>query len=190
MNDGYIPPSIRIPNLECDSSLEHVDYNIERLSEMLTNEGNIHGNIHPFEVLNCIVPIIIGVCRLVDKPAQDHEDDTFCLQTRLKSCHQEDIKNLKGELNRIRGNDIYKILKDARNNTVAHINTSYAKYGDTQSALLKDAICLIERKDRLKKLIKNINSLIHKVEMSIKKEEGKPLNVATFTIRVQVTESD
>ena len=150
MKDGYIPPSIRIPSLELDSSLAHVDYNIEKLSKILTNEGNIH----PFEVLNCIVPIIIGVCRLVDKPAQGREDDTFCLQTRLESCHQEDIKDLEDELNCIRGNDIYKILKDARNNTVAHINTSYAKYGDTQSALLKDAIYLIERKDRLKKINK------------------------------------
>ena len=50
--DSYIPPSIRIFNLDFDSCLEHVDYNIEKLSKMLTTEGEIH----PFDVLNYIVP--------------------------------------------------------------------------------------------------------------------------------------
>ena len=180
--DHYIPPTLRIPNLDFDSCLKHVDYNIEKLSEMLTNEGNVD----PFEALNYIVPIITNVCRLVDKPARGYEGDTFCFQTRLKSCHQEDLKKLKSDLGSIRGNDIYQKLKEARNHTVAHTSSSYQGYGATQIALLEDARYLIEREDRLKNLVESMKSLIHHVEMSVRKEEGKPLNVATFTIQIIV----
>lgn len=116
---------------------------------------------------------------------QDRED-AFCLQTRLKSCHQEDIEKLESELENIRGNDIYQKLKDARNHTVAHTHTSYKEYGATQKALLEDAIYLIKRENRFKNFVSNIKSLIHHVEMSVRKKEGKPLNVATFTIQIQV----
>lgn len=180
--DGYIPASLRIPNLDFDSCLKHVDYNIEKLSEMLTNEGNVH----PFEVLNYIVPIITNVCKLIEEPTRGHEDDTFCLQTRLKSCHREDIEKLENELGSIRGNDIYEKLKNARDKTVAHTNSSYQKYGATQIALAEDAIFLIKREDRLKNLVANIRSLIHNVEISVRKKEGKPLNADTFTIHIRV----
>ena len=177
--DDYIPATLRIPNLDFDSGLEHIDYNIERLSKMPTPEGNVN----LFEVLNYIVPIITNVCRLVDKPANRHEDDTFCLQTRLKSCHQEEIENLKSKLESIRGNDIYQKLKNARNNAVAHTNASYQRYGATQKALVEVARYLIVREDRLKNLVSNIKSLIHDIEISVRKKEGKPLNTDTFTIR-------
>lgn len=180
--DGYIPASLRIPNLDFDSCLKHIDYNIEKLSEMLTNEVNVH----PFEVLNYIVPIITNVCKLVEEPTQKHEDNTFCIQTRLKTCHQEDIEKLESELGNIRGNDIYGILKEARDKTVAHTSSSYQGYGTTQKALLEDAIYLIEREGRLKSLVKSINSLIHHVEISIRKKEGKPLNADTFEIHIRV----
>ena len=180
--DDYIPASIRIPNLDFDSCLKHVDYNIEKLSEMLTNEGNVD----PFEALNYIVPIITNVCRLVDKPVRGHEDDTFCLQTRLKSCYQEEKEKLESELGSIRRNDIYQKLKEARNHTVAHTSSSYQGYGATQIVLLEDARYLIEREDRLKNLVESMKSLIHHVEMSVRKEEGKLLNVATFTIQIIV----
>ena len=179
--DGYIPASIRISrHLDFDSCLEHVDYNIEKLSKILTTEGEVH----PLDVLNCIVPIITNVCRLVDKPANHHEDDTFCLQTRLESCHQEDIGKLKSELGNIRRNDIYQKLKDARNKTVAHTNSSYQKYGATQKALLEEAIYLIEREDQLKNLVESIRSLIHHIEISVREKEGKPLNDETVFIQV------
>ena len=48
--DDYIPPTLRILNLDFDSGLEHIDYNIERLSKMPT----IEGNVNLFEVLNAI----------------------------------------------------------------------------------------------------------------------------------------
>ena len=182
--DDYIPASIRIPNLDFDSCLKHVDYNIEKLSEMLTNEGNVD----PFEALNYIVPIITNVCRLVEKPTNRDEDDTFCLQTRLESCHREDIENLKSKLESIRENDIYQKLKQARNKTVAHTSTSYQGYGATQKALLEDAIYLIECEDRLKNLVESIKSLIHRVEMSVRKKESKPLNADAFTIQIIVPE--
>ena len=179
--DNYIPASIRVPvHLDFDSCLEHVDYNIENLSEMLTNEGNVH----PFDVLNYIVPIITNVCKLVDKPARRHEDDTFCISTRLESCHEEEIEKLKSELGNIRGNVIYKKIKDARNHTVAHINSSYQGYGATQKALAEVAIYIIEREDHLKNLVSNIKSLIHNVEMSVRRKEGKPLNTDTFSFQV------
>ena len=181
--DNHIPPSLRILNLDFDSCLKHVDYNIEKLSEMLTNKGNFQ----PFDVLNYIVPIITNVCRLVEKPANRHENDTFCLQTRLKSCHQEDIKKLKSELENIREkNDIYQKFKNARNKTIAHTNSSYQVYGSTQKALLDDAIYLIEHENRLKNLVESIKSLVHNVEISIRKREGKLLNAATFTIQIRV----
>lgn len=180
--DGYIPATLRIPNLDFDSCLKHVDYNIEKLSEMPTDEGNVH----PFDVLNHIVPIITNVCRLADKPARGHEDDTFCLQTRLKSCHQEEIENLKRKLESIRRNDIYQKLKQARNNTVAHTNASYQRYGATQKALAEVATYLIECEDRLKNLVESIKSLIHDIEMAVRKKEGKPLNADTFTIQIRV----
>ena len=183
MKDGYMPASLRILSLEFDSCLKHVYYNIEKLSEMLTNEENVH----PFEVLNCIVPIITSVCKLVDRPAKHHEDNTFCLQTCLKFCHQKDIGNLESELQSIRENSIYQKLKQARNETVAHINSLYQEYEATQNALLEDAIYLIvECEDRFKNLVKTIESLIHKVEMSIRKKEGQPLNADTFTIEIKV----
>ena len=184
--DDYIPASIRVPrHLDFDSCVEHVDYNIERLSEMLTNEGNVH----IFDVLNYIVPIITNVCRLVEEPTNRDKDDTFCLQTRLKSCHQEDIEKLESELQDIRGNDLYQKLKYARNKTVAHTSSSYQGYGATQNALLEEAIYLIEREDRLKNLVSNIKSLIHHVEVSVRKKEGKPLNVATFSFSIRADNS-
>ena len=169
--DDYIPASIRIPvHLDFDSCLKHVDYNIKKLSEMLTNEGNVH----IFDVLNYIVPTITNVCKLVEEPTQGHADDTFCISTRLESCHQEDIEKLKRELENIRGNDIYEKLKNARNKTVAHTSSSYQGYGATQKALAEDARYLIKREDRLKNLVSNIKSLIHNVEISVRKKEGKP----------------
>ena len=180
--DDYIPATLRIPNLDFDSCLKHVDYNIEKLSEMPTNEGNVH----PFDVLNHIVPIITNVCRLIDKPVRGHEDDTFCLQTRLKSCHQEDIENLKRKLESIRRNDIYQKLKQARNKAVAHTNASYQRYGATQKALVEVATYLIEHEDRLKNLVESIKSLIHNVEISVRKKAGKPPNADTFTIQIIV----
>ena len=180
--DGYIPPSLRILNLDFDSCLEHVDYNIEKLSKMMPNEGNVH----PFEVLNHIVPIITNVCKLVEEPTRGHEDDTFCLQTRLKSCHREDIEKLESELGSIRGNDIYEKLKNARDKTVAHTNSSYQGYRATQKALVEAAIFLIKREDRLKNLVASIRSLVHNVEMSVRKKEGKPPNVDTFSIQIIV----
>lgn len=41
--DGYIPASLRIPrHLDFDSCLEHINYNIEKLSKMITTEGEAH----------------------------------------------------------------------------------------------------------------------------------------------------
>lgn len=182
--DDYRPASIRIPNLDFDSGLEHVDYNIESLSKMPTTEGSVN----LFDVLNYIVPIITNVCRLVDKPVRGHENDTFCLQTRLKSCHQEEIENLKRKLESTRENDIYQKLKDARNNAVAHTNSAYQGYGATQIALAEVATYLIEHEDRLKNLVKSIKSLIHDIEISVRKKEGKPPNADTFTIQIIVPE--
>lgn len=182
--DDYMPASLRIPNLDFDSSLEHVDYNIEKLSEMPTNEGNID----PFEVLNYIVPIITNVCKLVEEPTLGHKDDTFCISTRLESCHHEEIENLKRKLENIGANDLYQKLKYDRDKTVAHTNTSYQGYGATQKALAEDAIYLMKREDRLKNLVSNIKSLIHEIEMSVRKKEGKPLNADTFTIQIIVPE--
>lgn len=181
--DEYIPASLRIPeHLDFDSCLEHVNYNIEKLSKIATTKGEAH----PFEILNYVVPIITNVCRLVDKPARNYENDTFCLQTRLESCHQEDIEKLKSELKNIQGNDIYAILKNARNNTVAHTNSAYEGYKATQKALEEVAYSLIDREYRLKKLVSKIKYLIHNVEMSIRKKEGKQLNADTFTIQLHV----
>lgn len=98
------------------------------------------------------------------------------------------MENLKSELKSIGGNDIYQKLKNARNNAVAHTNASYQKYGATQKALLEDATYLIEREDRLKNLVESIKSLIHEIEMSVRKKEGKPLNSDTFTIQIIVPE--
>ena len=178
---NYKPASIRASvHLDFDSCLDHVDHNIEKLSEMLTNEGKVH----LFDVLNYIMPIITNICKLVDKPARDYKDDTFCISTRIDSCHQEDIENLNSELGNIRWNDIYQKLKNARNNTVAHINSSYQGYRATQKALEDVAIYLIKREDHLKSLVSNIKSLIHNVEMSVRKKEGKPLNVDIIAIQV------
>ena len=183
MRDGYIPASIRPCNLEFDSCLEHVNYNIEKLPEMLTNEGNVGR----FEVLDCIGSIITNVCRLVDETAvRRNANDTFCISTRLNACHQEDMGKLKSELESIKKNDIYQRLRYARNKTVAHTHILYQGHGDTQEVLLEIAKYLIEREDRLKKLMVSIASLVHSVEISIRKREGKPLNAFTFTIHVQV----
>lgn len=179
--DDYIPASIRIPmHLDFDSCLEHIDHNIERLPELLTTEGKVN----PYDVLNHIVPIITNVCKLIEKPTRGHENDTFCISTRLESCHQEDIEKLKSELGNIRGNDIYHKLKDARDKAVAHTNSLYQEYGATQKALAEVAISIIKREDRLKNLVSNIKSLIHNVEMSVRRKEGRPLNTDTFSIRV------
>lgn len=182
MREGYIPASIR-PCLEFDSCLEHVNYNIEKLPEMLTNEGDV-GH---FEVLDCIGSIITNVCRLVDERAvYRNANDTFCISTRLNSCHQEDMGKLKSELESIKGNDIYQKLSYARDKTVAHTNILYRGHRDTQKLLLETAEYLIEREDRLKKLMVIIASLVHDVEISIKKRKGEPLNSFTFTIKISV----
>lgn len=179
--DDYIPPSIRILNLDFDSCLMHVDYNIKKLSEILTNEEAVHS----FNVLNYIVPIITNICKLVEEPTQGHADDTFCISTRLESCYQEDIEKYKHELTTIRGNDIYAILKKARDKTVAHTNSLYQGFEATQKVLLEVAKNLIKhKKDRLINLVKSIQSLIHNVEISIRKKEGKPLNSVPFNLKL------
>ena len=103
-------------------------------------------------MLNCLVPIITNVCRLVEEPTRKHEKNTFCLQTRLESCHQKDIEKLERELKNIRGDHIYEKLEKARNNTVAHTHSSYQNYGATQRSLLEDAEYLIKHEDRLNKI--------------------------------------
>ncbi len=123
--------------------------------------------------------------KLVEKPTSGHENDTFCIFTRLESCHQEDIEKFKEELKNIKGNDIYGILKDARNQTVAHISSAYEGYRATEEALVEAANYLIECEDRFKNLVKSIKSLIHNVEISVRKQEGKPLNMDTFHIVVK-----
>lgn len=185
MKGDFIPATLRIlGSLEFDSCLKHVKYNIEKLSEMLTNKENTH----PFEVLNCIGSIITNIYRLMDAPTRQHDiDRTFCIQTRLESCHQEDIEKFKSELESIRQDEIYKRIKKSRNRTVAHTHTLYQRYEATQNALLEDAIYLVvERKDCLEKLVKDIESLIHHVEMSIKKKNGEPLSIGMFTIKITV----
>ena len=178
--DDYIPASIRIPmHLDFDSCLEHVDYNIEKLSKMLTNQEQEH----PFDVLNYIVPIITNVCKLVEKPTRGHKDDTFCISTRLESCHEKDKEKLKRELENIRENDIYKKLKDARNKTVAHTSSSYQGYKATQEALAETAT-YFKRENRLKNLVESIKFLMYDVEMSVRKKEGRPLNADTFSFQV------
>ncbi len=123
--------------------------------------------------------------KLVEKPTSGHENDTFCIFTRLESCHQEDIEKFKEELKNIKGNDIYGILKDARNQTVAHISSAYEGYRATEEALVEAANYLIEREDRLKNLVEHIKFLIYNVEISVRKQEGKPLNMDTFHIVVK-----
>lgn len=89
----------------------------------------------------------------------------------------------------IRRNDIYQKLKDARNKTVAHTNSSHQGYAATQKALLEDAIYLIEREDRLKNLVASIRSLIHHIEISVREKEGKPPNADTFSFSIEVVNS-
>ena len=177
---NHIPASIRIPNKDFDSCLSHIDYNIDKLSKMQNNKENTH----PYEVLNCIDSIITNICKLVEKPTRGHENDTLCISTRLESCHQEDIQDLKSKLQNIRTNDIYKILKDARNHTVAHIHSKYEEYGATQKALLAATNHLFEDEDRLKQLVEQVRTLIHFVEVSVRKKEGKPINSVDFTLHI------
>ena len=102
--DDYIPPSLRIPNLDFDSCLKHVDYNIEKLSKMSTNEGNVH----PFDVLNHIVPIITNVCRLVDKPATHHDqmiEYTFPDKPRSRGQQYQLTDKGQTELSKLKSGD-------------------------------------------------------------------------------------
>lgn len=179
--DNHIPASIRLPDKDFDSCLMHVDYNIEKLSEMLNNEENPH----LFEVLNYIMPIITNVCKLVEKPTSRHEKDTFCISTRLESCHQEDVEKFKSTLKNIRGNDIYGILIKARNHAVAHTHSKHTERFATQKALVKVINSLFEHEDRLKALVEQIKTLIHHVEVSVRKKEGKPINSVDLTLHVK-----
>ena len=181
--EDFIPASIRPLNLDFDSCLRHVDYNIENLLALLTAEEE--GN--HFDVLNNIMPVITNICKLVDKPARGKEKDTFCILTRLESCRHEDIDKFKSERNKIRGTGIYRKIKKARNETVAHIHSSHKRYEATQKELVEVARDLIKHEEglnRLRNLVKKIRCLIHDIEMSIKKKKGIPLNVFGFEIHV------
>ena len=177
----FVPASIRVPvHVDFDSCMEHVDYNLDRLSELLTNEGRV---IY-LEVLNYIVPIITNICKIVEPPTQKQRSHTFCIATRFDACHEKDIDNLRDEWNRIRGNAIYAKLKDSRNKAAVHINTLHQGYRDTQKLLVEDAIYLIKREEQLRDLIGKIKSLIYNTEISVRKKEEKPLNVDIVPIRV------
>ncbi len=184
--EEFIPASIRILNLDFDSCLRHVDYNIENLLALHTAEEE---EVNPFDVLNNIVPVIANICKLVDKPARGREKDTFCISTHLESCHHEDTEKFTNELENIRGSDIYGVLKKARDETVAHIHSSHKRYEATQKELEKVARYLIEHEDRLNRLrnlVNKIGTLIHNIEMSIRKKNGIPLNADTFRIHVSL----
>ena len=183
--EDFIPAGIRILNLDFDSCLRHVDYNIENLLALHTAEEEVN----PFDVLNNIVPVIANICKLVDKPARGREKDTFCISTHLESCHHEDTEKFTNELENIRGSDIYWVLKKARDETVAHIHSSHKRYEATQKELEKVARYLIEHEDRLNRLrnlVNKIRTLIHNIEMSIKKKNGIPSNVTHYTLSLIV----
>ena len=178
----FVPASIRVPvHVDFDSCMEHVDYNLERLSELLTNEGRVSY----LEVLNYIVPIITNICKIVEPTTQKQRITTFCIETRFDSCHEKDIENLRDAWHQIRGNAIYAKLKDSRNKAAVHINTLHQGYRDAQKLLVEDAIYLIKREDRLRDLISKVKSLIYNTEISVRKKEDKPLNVDFFTLRVE-----
>ncbi len=182
----FIPASIRILNLDFDSCLRHVDYNIENLLALHTAEEEVN----PFDVLNNIVPVITNICKLVHEPRSVYDKKrTFCISTRLESCHHEDIDKFKSELENIGNIDIYGVLKKARDETVAHIHSSHKRYEATQKELEKVARYLIEHEDRLNRLrnlVNKIRTLIHNIEMSIKKKNGIPSNVTHYTLSLIV----
>ena len=176
----FVPASIRSPmHVDFDSCMEHVDYNLERLSELLTNERRVTY----LEILNYIVPIITNICKIVEPPTKKQRTYTFCLKTRFDSCREEDIENLKKEWKRIRGNHIYGRLKDSRNTAAVHVNSLHQGYTDTQKLLVEEAIYLIKREERLRDLISEIKSLIYNTEISVRKKESSPLNVDIMSIR-------
>ena len=178
----FVPASIRIPvHLDFDSCMEHVDYNLDRLSELLTNEGRVSY----LEVLNYIVPIITNICKIIEPPTQKQRTHTFCIATRFDACYEKDIETLRDEWHRIRGNTIYAKLKDSRNKAAVHINTLHQGYRDTQKLLVEDAIYLIKREDQFRDLVSKVKSLIYNTEISVRKKEGKPLNVDCFTLKLE-----
>lgn len=177
----FVPASLRAPvHVDFDSCIEHVDYNLEKLSELLTNEERVSY----FEVLNYIVPIITNICKIIEPPVKKQRTHTFCIETRFDSCYEKDTEKLKDEWNRIRGNDIYGKLKDSRNKAAVHINNLHQGYKETQKLLVEEAIYLIKREERLRDLISEVKSLIHNTEISVKKKEGSPLNVDVISIKV------
>ena len=178
----FVPTSIRVPvHVDFDSCMEHVDYNLERLSELLTNEGRVSY----LEILNYVVPIITNICKIVEPPTQKQKAHAFCIATRFEACHEKDTEHLRDEWHRIRGNAIYAKLKDSRNKAAVHINTLHQGYRDTQKLLVEDAIYLIKREEQLRDLIGKVKSLIYNTEISVRKKEGKPLNADFFTLRVE-----
>ena len=177
----FVPASLRAPvHVDFDSCIEHVDYNLGKLSELLTNEGRVSY----FEVLNYIVPIITNICKIIEPPAKKQRSNTFCIETRFDSCYEKDIEKLRYEWDRIRGNDIYGKLKDSRNKAAVHINNLHQGYKETQKLLVEEAIYLIKREERLRDLISDVKSLIHNTEISVKKKEDRPLNVDVISVKV------
>lgn len=182
----FVPASIRFPvHVDFDSCMEHVDYNLEKLSELLTNEERVSY----LEILNYIVPIITNICKIVEPSTKKQRTHTFCIETRFDACYEKDTEKLRDEWNRIRGNDIYGKLKDSRNKAAVHINNLHQGYRETQKLLVEEAIYLIKREEHLRNLISEIKSLIYNTEISVRKKESKPLNVDIMSIRV-VKESD
>ena len=172
--DSYIPATIRFPvHSDLDSCIKHVDHNIEKLSKLLTTNGKVAG----FEVLNYVIPIILNICKIIQPPTRGHENDTFCIPTRFNSCHKDDQVNLECELKKIKSDDIYRKLLDFRHKAAAHTHILYQDHGGTQRALVDVAVYLIKREEQLINLVDNIKSLIYDTEISVRKQEGKPLNV-------------
>ena len=167
-------------HVDFDSCMEHVDYNLEKLSELLTNEERVSY----FEVLNYIVPIITNICKIIEPSAKKQRTNTFCIETRFDACYEKDIEKLRDEWNRIRGNDIYGKLKHSRNTAAGHINNLHQGYKETQKSLVEEAICLIKREERLKDLISEVKSLIYNTEISVRKKESK-MKVADSPSRQQ-----
>lgn len=181
-NKDFVPASIRISiHLDFDSCMKHVDYNIEKLSGLLTSGREVSD----FEVLNYITPIITNICKIMECPTRDHWHNTFCIPTRFDDCHKDDLGCLKNEREAIRGNAIYGRIKKSRDNAVAHINNMYRGYMKTQKLLVDEAEYLMKQGDRLNDLVSKIKSLIHNTEISVKKKQGVPLNRDSFTLKVE-----
>ena len=193
-NQHRIPAQIRLSNA-IDRDLEDTKNNLQILSELMKSKKEKSRNessaskkeldLLDTRIRNCISSITTSICKIIEDPVENKREETFSFYTLIEKCDETDKEALKKRHKKIKGDHIYGKLEEHRNSIIVHRNIKYQNYQTNESRLTEYAEYLINNRERIEKLIDNINSLLMDISTSVKQAMGIKPNVAIFSLQVK-----